>query len=111
MIASRRSVSLAHALQLAKWVFSEGTQGHRDAMSALTIQGLSYLAEELQYDREGDGEGYPDLPLLRWLCVQLALTMAQSGFGDVPTVDYWLSIGKDDPLPEVRYAAAPPAAG
>ena len=88
MIASRRSVSLAHALQLAKWVFSEGTQGHRDAMSALTIQGLSYLAEELQYDREGDAEGYPDLPLLRWLCVQLALTMAQSGFGDVPTVDH-----------------------
>ena len=106
MIASRRSVSLAYALQLAKWVFSEGTQGHRDAMSALTIQGLSYLAEELQYDRDRLQEGNIDLPLLRWLCVQLAQSMVQNGFRDEPAVDLWLKIGEGDPLPEARYAAA-----
>ena len=105
IIGSRRSVSLPHALRLARWVFTEGSPGHRDAMSAFTMQGLSYLAEELKYDRERLQEGNIDLPLLRWLCVQLAQSMAQSGFRDEPAVDLWLKIGEGDPLPEARYAA------
>ena len=109
IIASRRSVSLPHALHLAKWVFSEGTSGHRNAMSALAMQGLSYLAEELRYDRERAPDETIDLPLLRWLCVQLAQSMAQSGFRDEPAVDLWLKLGKGDPLPEVRNAVVPSA--
>ena len=107
IIASRRSVSLPHALQLARWVFNKGTTGHREAISALAIQGLSYLAEELRYDREPSQDGNTDLPLLRWLCVQLAQAMAQSGFKQEPAVDLWLKIGEGDPLPEARYAVAP----
>ena len=107
MIASRRSGSLVHAVQLAKWVFTEGTQGHRDVISALTIEGLSYLAEELSYDRDRDLQENADLPLLRLLCTQLAQLMAQYGFKDELAVSRWLEMGLCDPLPEVRYAVAP----
>lgn len=107
VIASRRIGALPEALQLAEWVFKEGTADHRDAMSGLTIQGLSYLAEELRYDRERDPEENIDLPLLRWFCVRLAMSMAEGGFRDEPAVDLWLKLGREDPLPEVRYAAMP----
>ena len=107
IIASRRSVSLPHALQLASWVFKEGTTNQRNVISALVIQGLSYLAEELRYDREHFLDGTTDLPLLRWLCVQLAQAMAQSGFKQEPAVELWLNIGEEDPLPESRFAVTP----
>ena len=109
IIASRRSVSLPQAMQLAIWVFAEGKQFHRDALSALTIQGLSYLAEELKYDRVHEREDYTDVPLLRWRCVQLAQSMAKCGFRETPAIRLWLEAGLGDPLPEVRYAAAPMA--
>ena len=75
-------------------------------MSDLVTHGLRYLAEKLKYDREHDLDGNFDLPLLRWLCVQLAQAMAQSGFRDEP-VDLWLKLAEEDPLPEVRYAVTP----
>ncbi len=109
MISSRRSVALPQALQLARWVFDEGTSAHRERMLPLVLQGLSYLAEELKYDRERDPEGIADMPLLRWLCVQLAQSMAKGGFRDEPAVELWLNLGKGDPLPEIRYAVPPSA--
>ena len=108
MIATRRRVVLPQALQVATWVFGEGTQGQRQVMYSLTTYGLKYLAEELRYDRERSPGESSDQPLLRLLCVQLARTMAQSGFKDDPTVDRWLKLGEEDPLPEVRYAATLP---
>ena len=107
MIASRRTSPLPAALRLATWVFNEGTSDHRKTIRSLAIQGLSYMAEELRYDREPASDGTIDLPLLRWLCVQLAQAMAQSGCGDEPVVDVWLEFGREDPLPEVRNAAMP----
>ena len=104
IIASRRNVSLANALQLAIWVFTEGTPAHQDAIGALAVNGLTYLAEELRYDRERDPAEDDDLPFLRLSCVQLAQSMAHSNFAHAPAVANWLSLGKDDPLPEVRYA-------
>ena len=109
IIASRRSVPLTHALQLAKWVFDHGTSGYREAMGVLAIHGLSYLAEELRYDRDRGPDDNTDLPLLRWHCAQLAQSMAQSGFTSEPAVDSWLKLGEGDPLPEVRYTVAPTA--
>ena len=107
MVASRRSAALPQALQLAEWVFDKGTSEHRETISDLVLQGLSYLAEELRYDRDHDKEGDVDVPLLRWLCARLAQSMAQSGLRDEPAVDLWLKLGEEDPLPEVRYAVSP----
>jgi len=103
-IASRSSVALPQALQLATWVFREGTSENHQTVTSLVTQGLSYLAEELRYDREHQSEERSEiLPLLRLSCAQLAQAMAQSGLRDEPAVDVWLSLGKEDPLPEVRY--------
>ena len=107
MIASRRSAALPHALQLAKWVFDHGTPDYRERIGVLAMHGLTYLAEELRYDRDRDPEDDTDLPRLRWLCAELAQSMAHGGFSDEPGVDVWLNLGKGDPLPEVRYAVEP----
>ena len=104
-IASRRSVALPQALQLAAWVFNEGTPEQQLTISDLVTQGLNYLAEELRYDRNRGLEENVDLPLLRLLCVRLAQSMLQSGLREEPTVELWLKIGEEDPFPEVRYAA------
>ena len=106
MIASRRSAGLAEALQLAKWVFDEGTQSQRAIIGQLALQGLGYLAEELRYDRDHDQEGNVDVPLLRLFCTQLAKSMAQRGHEGDPVVARWLELGRVDPLPEVRYTVA-----
>ena len=105
IIASRKSVCLTQAIQLAIWVFAEGNQDHQNAIGVLTIQGLSYLAEELKYDRARSSEDETDLPLLRLRCVQLAQSMAKCGFRETPAIRLWLEAGLHDPLPEVRDAA------
>ena len=105
VIAARRHAALPQALQLAKWLFDEGAQAHRNTVSTLVLHGLRYLAEELRYDRDHD-EGI-DVPLLRWLCAQLAQSMAQSGLRDDPAVVHWLELAEQDPLPEVRFAVSP----
>lgn len=105
MIATRRSAALPQALQLATWVFREGSSEHRQILNDLAALGLRYLAEELAYDHEHNLDSSVDLPLLRWLCVELAQAMANSDMGDEPAVDLWLRLGEEDPLPEARYAA------
>lgn len=107
IIATRRKVVLAQALQTAKWVFAEGSEAQREIIGQLAIQGLGYLAEELRYDREHDQSDDFDVPLLRWGCAHLALAMADQGFGDDPAVARWLKNAEEDPLPEVRYAKHP----
>ena len=103
-IASRSSIALPQALQLAAWVFREGTSENQQTVTSLVTQGLSYLAEELRYDREHKSDERSEiLPLLRLRCAQLAQAMAQSGLRYEPAVDLWLTRGEEDPLPEVRY--------
>ena len=113
MIATRRKVSLGPALQIAKWVFDEGSDAQKEAIRHLALQGLDYLSEELRYDREHDQDSDQDsidVPLLRWRSAQLALSMAKRGFEDDPVVAHWLKIVKTDPLPEVRYVKGPTSA-
>ena len=107
MIATRRKVCLGHALQIAKWVFDQGSDVQKAAIRDLVLQGLGYLVEELRYDSELDRDDNIDVPLLRWRSAQLASSMANDGFEDTPAVSRWLEIVKDDPLPEVRYANRP----
>ena len=117
MIATRRKVSLGPALQIAKWVFDEGSDAQKEAIRRLALQGLDYLSEELRYDRkhdqdsdQGNDQDSIDVPLLRWRSAQLALSMAKRGFEDDPIVARWLEIVKTDPLPEVRYVKGPTSA-
>ena len=103
IIASRRSVSLDVALQITKWIFDEGNEEQKAAVSALAIQGLDYLLEELRYDRRHERDE-DSIPSLRRCCVQLALSMAQRGFEETPVISRWLKDAESDPMPEVRYA-------
>ena len=105
VIAVRRKEALSPALEVAKLVFDEGTDEQREAMSEYVLQGLGYLAEELRYEGEHDDDN--DVPLLRWLCTQLASSMSKAGLGDQQVVIQWLELATSDPLPEVRYAVTP----
>ena len=86
-------------------MFDEGTAEQREAMSEYVLQGLGYLAEELRYEGEHDDDN--DVPLLRWLCTQLASSMSKAGLGDQQVIIQWLELATSDPLPEVRYAVTP----
>lgn len=105
VIATRRRVALSDGLSVASWIFESGDTKHQEAISQLVLQGLLYLAEELRYDRQHDDGNR--VPTLRFLCAQLARSMAQKGYADSTAISRWLEIAKDDPLPEVRYAIIP----
>ena len=107
LIATRRTVPLGLALQIAKWVFDEGSDVQREAIQDLALQGLGSLAEELRYDREHAQDDNIDVPLLRWRSTQLAHSMAAHGSENARAVSRWLEMAKEDPLPEVRYAKSP----
>ena len=107
MIATRRKRALGQALEIAKWVFDEGNDAQKGVIRYQVLQGLGSLVEKLRYDREHDQDDDFDVPLLRWRCTHLALTMAECGFGDNPAVIRWSENIKNDPLPEVRYAKSP----
>ncbi len=100
IIASDRRVALVEALVCAALVFDRGSESHRDTIRPLALQGLSYLAEKLQYDTEEAVEG--DVHTLRLLCARLATKMAPHGFEDDAAVVKWLDIGRSDPFPETR---------
>ena len=105
IIATRRKASLGEALQIAKWIFSEGEAAQREIIGDLVAQGLGYLTEELRYDRNHDLD--VDISLLRWGCTHLALAMAGCDFDTNPAITRWVETAKNDPLPEVRYAKGP----
>lgn len=105
-IATRRRTILAEALYTAKWVFSEGGETYRRKIEDLVLKGMSYLTEELRYDREEPFGVEFDVPRARWRCAQVARAMAKRGLGERAVVRKWLEMGRDDPLPEVRRVAA-----
>ena len=100
IIASDRRVALVEALVCATLVFDRGSESHRDTIRPLALQGLSYLAEKLQYDTEEAVDG--DVHTLRLLCAQLATKIASHGIEDDAAVVKWLDIGRSDPFPETR---------
>jgi hypothetical protein len=107
IIACRRKSVLNRALQLARWIFTNGTSEQRDTIAQMTLHGLSYLIEELRYDRDHGDDGEVEIPLLRWGCAHLALAMLACGYETDSTVTRWADIAKNDPLPEVRHAEVP----
>ena len=105
VIASRRGVALPQALQSAAWIFDNGPAEARTDLEQLVLQGLTYLEQELQYERHRAPEGDIDVPWLRSLCARLAQSMADRGLAQEPAVASWLELARQDPLPEVRRAA------
>ena len=103
IIASRRNISLDVALQITKWIFDEGSEEQKTAVSGLALQGLDYLSEDLRYDRRHERDE-DSIPSLRRHCVQLAVSMAKRGFEEEPAVSRWLKDAENDPMPEVQYA-------
>ena len=101
-IASRRSPVLPGALLAAQWVFESGTETEKRYIRSLALDGLTYLATELRYDR--DHENLEEVPLLRLLSAQLVMAMGQDGLDSHPIVAMWLQIAREDPLPEIRRA-------
>ena len=99
IIASRRRDALADALWCSITIFRQGTTEQRDAISLFVQHGLVYLAEEMLYEVPRFDE---DVPTIRLLCVQLAVSMATSGYESLAGVQIWLTIGRSDPFPEVR---------
>ena len=107
IIASRRQGVLIRALQVALWVFKEGSTEQREKMAPAVIHGLRYMTEELRYDRNSKDMEKVDIPLLRWGCAHVAIAMSASGMVLDPAVAYWVEVAKSDPLPEVRHAEFP----
>ena len=103
IIKTRRSDPLNVALQIARWIFDEGNDDQRGAVSELAFQGLDYLAEELCYENTPKGDEN-NIPSLRYRCARLALSAANHGFEKAPSVARWLKIMENDPMPEVRHA-------
>ena len=107
IIATRRKAALVLALQVANWVFKNCSLEQRNEIGELVSQGLHNLAQELRYDGKRDPQADADVPVLRWGCTQLALTMSDRGFDDDPAIVKWVESAMKDPLPEVRHANHP----
>ena len=75
IIAVRRNEALAPAWDMAKLVFDMGSEDFREAILDHVLQGLDYLASELDYEREHDDAD--QVPLLRLRCACLAVSMAE----------------------------------
>ena len=103
-IASRRNAVIVPALQVAKWIFENGTDAQKEYIRQLTEDGLSYLAQDLRYDREQ--ETPEEVPRKRLYCAELAAQMVKAGLRQTPAIAQWIDIAQQDPLPEVRHAIA-----
>ncbi|MDE0418449.1 MAG: hypothetical protein OXI95_16160 [bacterium] len=100
VIATRRKAALIQALGIAKDVFAEENDVHKDAIGNLCVHGLEYLAEELSYNVLHSED--IDVPLLRWGCTQLSVAMSQCGWHGSNAVVRWIENAESDPLPEIR---------
>ena len=105
IVATRRRATLEKSLQLANWVFENGTDEHRKEIGQLVAQGLGYLFQELSYQENHDSDN--DVPLLRWACTHLSISMSIHGFTDDEAIKAWLNNSEVDPLPEIRNVNLP----
>ncbi len=114
IIAAHRWLLLSPALEIAAWVFEEGTVEHRRLLQSPVLSGLEFLRRALVFrevsphpyvvEQPQVSEDEVDVPWLRWRCVQLAKAMDSAGFGEEAAVTGWLEDAENDPLPELRFA-------
>ena len=101
-IASRRTTVTVGSLMAAEFIFEHGTEEHKEAIRRSVADGLSYLLEELGYDRQRDDPN--EIPELRLACARLAMKMSLDQQEPHPSVIDWIEAARQDPLPEVRFA-------
>ena len=113
IISAPRWSVLSHALEIAAWIFEEGSTEHRELLWPSVLSGLEFLRRALVFrgisphpfvEQPQVSEDEVDVPWLRWHCVQLAKAMDSAGFGDEAAVIRWLKDAEKDPLPELRFA-------
>ena len=113
IISAPRWSVLSHALEIAAWIFEEGSTEHRELLRPSVLSGLESLRRALVFreisshpfvEQPQVSEDDVDVPWLRWCCVQLAKAMDSAGFGDEAAVTGWLKDAGNDPLPELRFA-------
>ena len=78
----------------------KGSVEQRNVLGSLVVQGLGYLFEELRYETARDKD--LDVPVLRWGCTNLAVSMAQGDWAEEIAIVRWVENATDDPLPEIR---------
>lgn len=103
MIAGSRTAVLRSALSLARWLFEQETPQLHALLADDCDRGLRALAQRASYERR---DQQFDVPSVRAGCFVLALAMRAAGFRELEGVRCWLEIAPNDPLPEVRNAAA-----
>ncbi len=115
ILANRRWPSISSALQIAAWVYGDGSAEQRAVLRAPLLESLGQFIEELVYEEDFDQHPFfkrpwvdheeVDVPLLRWRCAKLAMAMEAAGLGEEPVVARWIREAERDPLPEMRYIA------
>jgi hypothetical protein len=104
IISIRRDPGLFRALHVAGELLRKGLLSEEDIESVL--DGLSALLIETKYDdwRQGDFRT-STLTYVRANAYRLAQSLRAAGYID-QTIDDWITAGKTDPVPEVRFAEA-----
>ena len=100
VIFTRRTAALLQALRVAKWIMDKGSVEQRNVLGSLVVQGLGYLFEELRYETARDKD--LDVPVLRWGCTDLAVSMSDGDWAENTAIARWIENASDDPLPEIR---------
>ena len=114
IIASHRWLALSNALEVAAWVFENGTDEHRELLRLPCLKGLAFLRTALAFREDPNphpfieqhqvvSEDEVDVPWLRLHCLGLAAAMDRAGLSEETTVAEWLADAESDPLPELRY--------
>lgn len=101
IVSTRRKAGLLQALRLAKLIVGKGSEEQKNALGNHVVHGLGFLHTELSYETCAD-DVRDDLPELRQACVDLAISMSGSDWGQETAVVRWIKNVDDDPLPEVR---------
>ena len=116
IISAHRWCALSNAMDVATWIFENGTDEHRELLAAPCLQGLASLRKALAFREEPDShpfidrsevvpEDETDVPWFRYWCFRLAAAMDRAGLGQEAVVAGWLKDAEGDPLPELRFAA------
>jgi tetratricopeptide (TPR) repeat protein len=101
IIAARRGVALAFALEVANYIYKQGNKHYIALIEENCIYGLGKMSSELAYDSSQTGGFHTVKPLLRSRCARLAASIAVTGKNSFE-LSRWATIVENDPLPEVR---------
>ena len=113
IISAHRWLALSNALEVAAWVFENGTDEHRELLRLPCLEGLAFLRTVLAFREDPNphpfmeqpqvvSEDEVDVPWLRLHCVGLAAAMDRAGLSEETAIAEWLADAESDPLPELR---------